>query len=340
MTYYGMVDRDDPLLGGGSFNDHDRGSEIENFKAYDGTCYGAVQIRGQKGGFNPRRLAGSADAEEIAGTLVVLVAKNPEKGGQVVVGWYRRATCRMTWAQREEHDPSAYGSYNFFAATKDCVLLPPASRQWPVPKGKGAMGQANVAYATDATGKPRRPRWMTRIIQQIAQYRGSNLLRGGRVPVQIGPAHYRRANERPKTAAAAPFERDPNVMDRALGVHGRTQNALEGFLARAELRTWSPRPHEPDFDLAWRTKRTIYVAEVKSLNARNEIHQLRIGLGQVLEYRHQMTEHFPHVKAVLAIPRPPKNERWVQICADVGVQLVWPETFEDLLPRRRRRPEG
>jgi hypothetical protein len=48
----------------------------------------------------------------------------------------------------------------------------------------------------------------------------------------------------------------------------------------------TPRPDEPQYDLAWLAGDTLYVAEVKSLTAANEERQLRLGLGQVLRYTH------------------------------------------------------
>jgi hypothetical protein len=51
-----------------------------------------------------------------------------------------------------------------------------------------------------------------------------------------------------------------------------------------EPRPWLPR--EPNFDLAWEADGTVFVAEIKSIADDNEEEQLRLGLGQVLRYRH------------------------------------------------------
>ena len=59
-------------------------------------------------------------------------------------------------------------------------------------------------------------------------------------------------------------------------------------------------PHEPNFDLAWQAGDTAFVVEIKSITDDNEEEQLRIGLGQVLRYRHCFQcIGYPKVIAVL-----------------------------------------
>ena len=41
--------------------------------------------------------------------------------------------------------------------------------------------------------------------------------------------------------------------------------------------------------MAWQKDGTVFVAEVKSITAENEEHQLRVGLGQVLRYRQHLS---------------------------------------------------
>jgi len=68
--------------------------------------------------------------------------------------------------------------------------------------------------------------------------------------------------------------------------HTDTQNELANVLSNAGIEPRRGLPSGPNFDLAWQKDGTVFVAEVKSATAENEEHQLRLGLGQVLRYRH------------------------------------------------------
>ena len=69
------------------------------------------------------------------------------------------------------------------------------------------------------------------------------------------------------------------------------------------------------------------VVEVKSLTSANEAGQIRLGLGQVLDYQHQLDQAGAKVQAVLAVECAPTGEHWLVLCRRHGVQLVWPDTF-------------
>jgi hypothetical protein len=142
-------------------------------------------------------------------------------------------------------------------------------------------------------------------------------------------ADYRRAKPAP-TTPSDPFTRDPNAVDRALQAHADTQNALNDFLVAKGARTWSPGAPDPDFDLAWRLGKFTFVGEVKSLLKSNEDRQLRLGLGQVLDYQELMAARYPGVRAVLAVEVQPQDPRWLRLCERHGVILVWPGSFDAL----------
>lgn len=150
------------------------------------------------------------------------------------------------------------------------------------------------------------------------------------VPLSPLSSDYRRAIATP-TESRTPFDVDPDAIDRALAGHANTQNALEALAASRGCETRSPGLGDPNFDLAWRRPDgSVVVVEVKSLTSSNQLGQLRLGLGQVLDYAHELRETEPNVSAVLAVEHEPLSERWVHICADNGVTLVWPATFETL----------
>jgi hypothetical protein len=87
-------------------------------------------------------------------------------------------------------------------------------------------------------------------------------------------------------------------------------------------------PRDPDFDIGWRHRGFTYVGEVKSLTKANETKQLRLGLGQVLDYQDELLAHEPNVLAVLIVERRPTDDRWLLLCQRLGVLIIWPEVFD------------
>jgi hypothetical protein len=101
------------------------------------------------------------------------------------------------------------------------------------------------------------------------------------------------------------------------------QNALAEVLRQAGIEPRSRLPREPNFDIAWETEGTVFVAEVKSITDDNEEEQLRLGLGQVLRYRHRLQGlGHDHVVAVLAPERAPRDATWEGLCDELGVVLL------------------
>jgi len=137
-------------------------------------------------------------------------------------------------------------------------------------------------------------------------------------------------NEDIRTAPSEPFALDPNVIDRGTKGHNRTQNLLRSFLENKGVRTMQPNAalDDPDFDLGWERGGVWFVAEVKSLTDSNETQQLRLAIGQVLDYQDRLSRRHSDVRAVIAVERAIRDRRWVALCERHNVILVWPETFE------------
>ncbi len=148
-------------------------------------------------------------------------------------------------------------------------------------------------------------------------------------PAEIFPS-YVTANEAPATKPREPFAVDPNEVDRALGAHAATQNALADWVLARDMTPLRPAGGTADFDLAWDDGATFNVAEVKSLTPGNEVGQLRLGLGQVLHYAMLLGSNGRAVRPVLNIERAPTDRRWLALCAAHGVVLVWPGEFDRL----------
>jgi len=123
-----------------------------------------------------------------------------------------------------------------------------------------------------------------------------------------------------------------DALDRATEAHRQILESLASFLRSKDLTPLEPRPDGPQFDLAWETAEATFVAEVKSLPADGERQQLRLGLGQVLDYQDALERMGKSTQAVLAVEREPRDLAWLGLCARHGVSLVWPGRFE-ILPR-------
>jgi hypothetical protein len=91
---------------------------------------------------------------------------------------------------------------------------------------------------------------------------------------------------------------------------------------------------DPDYDLLLARDGTAIVIEVKSLTKDNEDRQMRLGLGQVLMYRHQLATSRPpgvrRVRASIAVERRPRNATWVELCRRLDVSLVWPPKLSSI----------
>ncbi|MFY1699987.1 hypothetical protein [Solwaraspora sp. WMMA2101] len=75
-------------------------------------------------------------------------------------------------------------------------------------------------------------------------------------------------------------------------------------------------------DLAWQdADGRQYIAEVKSLVGAGPEDQLRLGLGQVLEYRHRLAL-LGRVVTPILLTSAPVDEVWRDICRDNGVTLL------------------
>jgi hypothetical protein len=128
--------------------------------------------------------------------------------------------------------------------------------------------------------------------------------------------------------------RDPDAAGRGWRAHHQLQNQLVELVRAAG---WSPRdpaPIDPEFDLAWETSQGIGVVEVKSCTKENEVRQLRMGIGQVLDYDDSLRARGRAVLPVLYLERGPSDTRWVALAERHHVRLVWPGT-EDVLFQER-----
>jgi hypothetical protein len=127
---------------------------------------------------------------------------------------------------------------------------------------------------------------------------------------------------------------DPDAVGRGLRAHHQLQNRLAEFARAAGWAPRDPAPIDPEFDLAWETAHGIVVVEVKSCTKENEVRQLRMGIGQVLDYDDSLRARGQAVQPVLYLEREPSDGRWVALAERHNVRLVWPGTEHVLFPER------
>jgi hypothetical protein len=149
------------------------------------------------------------------------------------------------------------------------------------------------------------------------------------VPIGFGES-FQEADEDVKISQRDPFFTDPDAVNRGNRGHARTLNALAHYVQIHGTEPLAPGPNDFPFDLGWLRGEACFVAEVKSLTKANQLHQLRIGLGQVLHYQHSLLSRFQAVVPVLAVEWKPDESAWNDLCQRLGVRLVWPPGFENL----------
>lgn len=152
-------------------------------------------------------------------------------------------------------------------------------------------------------------------------------------PATTDPVGQRYLSARASSDGLMPvvIEHDPAALERALASHATVQNTLAAFVESQGFEPLSPAGSAAQFDLAWTVGDAIWVAEIKSTTGQNESTQLRLGLGQVLEYSWRLSQwHKRAVRPVLVPEQRPVDDSWGAISAECGVLLTWPDSFESL----------
>ncbi|MGW7568964.1 hypothetical protein ACWGJV_22135 [Streptomyces tendae] len=126
---------------------------------------------------------------------------------------------------------------------------------------------------------------------------------------------------------------DLSSLDEGTAAHERTVGALIKHLARRGVEVHMFARNSPRFDAGWAVGKDIFVAEVKSLTGTTQDQQIRLGIGQVLDYAHQIrkrTGNGPSIRPVLVLEKKPADGRWNDLAQAVGIQLTWAPTFRGL----------
>lgn len=126
---------------------------------------------------------------------------------------------------------------------------------------------------------------------------------------------------------------DLSALDRGSQAHEDVLAALLTHLAPTSIH----RIDRPQVDAAWidaHDPSMLHIAEVKSLTDGNQDQQLRLGVGQLLDYRQQLIRRpvpgTANVKAHLITETRPSDERWIELAQAVGLDLAWSPGFKGI----------
>ncbi|MDQ7906845.1 hypothetical protein RB614_20225 [Phytohabitans sp. ZYX-F-186] len=136
-----------------------------------------------------------------------------------------------------------------------------------------------------------------------------------------GPGFDRSYRGKPAEGLYPPTqETSPEAKEAAVREHDALCRRLIAYLERYGI--FAGELVDPPVDIAWQSPAGVQmIAEVKSCSAGNDISQLRLGLGQVLEYRHRVSALRGPASAVLLVSRV-VDPAWFALCRSVGVQLI------------------
>lgn len=143
-----------------------------------------------------------------------------------------------------------------------------------------------------------------------------------------GPLRVRRPGRRP----SGDLTLDMNRLDKATTAHEATVGALLAHLSGQGIEGRTHAPGAPAFDAGWSRGADVFIAEVKSLTGAREDQQIRLGVGQVLDYAHQLRTAHPdrRLRPVLVLEKRPVDSRWSSLARSAGIRLTWAPDFPDL----------
>ncbi len=144
-------------------------------------------------------------------------------------------------------------------------------------------------------------------------------------PILGGPLRMRRTGRR----ASGDLTLDLSRLDKATARHEATVGALIAHLSRQGIEACTYASGAPEFDAGWSRGEDIFVAEVKSLTGAREDQQIRLGVGQILDYAQQLRNACPStvIHPVLVLEKRPSAARWTALAEGVGLRLTWAPDF-------------
>lgn len=138
-----------------------------------------------------------------------------------------------------------------------------------------------------------------------------------------GPVQPRRAGKRD----IGGLRLNLDALDAGTEAHEETVRALREHLAGRGLVARRPSRGAPLFDIGWENGRQLFIGEVKSLRSTNQDQQIRLGVGQLLDYAHQMGGRHASIRSVLVLERRPTDDRWAGLAAAHNILFTYGPNF-------------
>ena len=142
---------------------------------------------------------------------------------------------------------------------------------------------------------------------------------------------YRRSTLRPsadKSRRLPCIAVDLDAQERRTATHRQLVNGLADWVAETGRLPLSPVQRDCLFDVGWSVGATFHVAKIKTITDGNESQQMRLGLGQLLDYRHTLLKDRNRVVAHLVLSCEPSDDHMVEVCNAHRVRVSWPPDFE------------
>ncbi len=148
----------------------------------------------------------------------------------------------------------------------------------------------------------------------------------------FGVAYRRAGRDDSADEEMPPDLADLAELDRATKRHMNLQDRLADALRRRGVEPRSPGGWQPQFDVAFEHADTRFVVEVKSGDPVSG-QQVRLGAGQLLEYRHLLRTTdtaSQQVHAVLLVEAEPPHP-WAALATALGIRLLRADQLEESL---------
>lgn len=145
MTDYRGRTRSDTPKGAGSFVDeYEDGGEVCNFYKIGTKYYGFARVQGNKN-IRLQRLGADVNDEYLDDLTIIFFAKNPDTGGQYIVGWYKNARLYKAVQHLKRGLRKDHPEYKSVASSVH--LVDESDRWFDIPQD--GPGQSNVWYVTE-----------------------------------------------------------------------------------------------------------------------------------------------------------------------------------------------
>jgi len=142
-NYNGVNDEDIPSGAGSYVTENLDGGEVYNFKPINGYYYGYARIQSRRN-LRIERLGANTNDPFIENITVVLFARNPETGGEFIVGWYKDAILNRNLVSLPKGLRGKHSAYLTKALIKNSFLVNAEKRIFELPKD--GPGQTNAWY--------------------------------------------------------------------------------------------------------------------------------------------------------------------------------------------------